>query len=64
MATQRALNYLVRENITVRLTSCLTDLDLAERVNLLLMKHKQFKLPRQTGGQPYSDSFPFPLQSK
>ena len=38
---QRTLAYFVRGSITVWLTSCLTGLDLAKQVNLLLIKHKQ-----------------------
>ena len=47
-------------SITVWLTSCLTGLDMAEQVNLLLIKHEQSSWIQtsQTGGQPYSDTSP------
>ena len=47
--------------ITERLTSCLTGLDFAEQVNLLLIKHKQIILIQtsQTGGQPFSETSPY-----
>ena len=53
--THRALIYFVRGSMTVWLTSCLIGLDLAERVNLLLIKHKQISWIQtsQTGSQPY-----------
>ena len=53
--THRALIYFVRGSMTVWLTSCLIGLDLAERVNLLLIKHKQSSWIQtsQTGSQPY-----------
>ena len=38
---QKTLTYFIRGSITVWLTSYLTGLDLAEQVNLLLIKHKQ-----------------------
>ena len=38
---QRALTYFVRGSIAVRLTSCLTGLDLTKLVNLYLVQHKQ-----------------------
>ena len=58
---QRTLNYFVRGNITVRLTSRLTGLDLAVLLN---WKYKQNCLFGQiltglTGGQPYSDISPY-----
>ena len=60
---QRTLTYFIRGSITVRLTSCLTGLDLAEQVNLLLIKHKQSSWIQtsQTGGQLYSDTSPHRL---
>ena len=47
--------------ITVRLTSCLTGLDLAEQVNLLLIKSKQSSWIQtsQKGGQLYIDTSPY-----
>ena len=49
---QRTLTYFVRGSITVSLTSCLPGLDLADQVNLLLIKHKQSNRIKtsQTGG--------------
>ena len=46
--------------ITVRRTHCLTGMDLAEHVNMLLIKNEQSSLIQtsQTGGQPYSDTSP------
>ena len=57
----RALTYFVRGSISVQLTSYLTGLDLAKKVNLLFIKHKQSSWIQtgQTGGQPYSDTSPF-----
>ena len=51
------LTYFVRGSITVRLTSCLTGSDLAKRVNVLWIKHKQSSwiLTSQTGGQLYNE---------
>ena len=58
---QRTLTYFLRGSITVWLTKCLTGLDLAKQVNLLLIKHKQnsWNQTCQTWGQWY-----FPLQSE
>ena len=52
-------------SFTVWLTSCLTRLDLAEQVNLLLIKHKESSWIQtgQTGGQTYSDTSLAPLVS-
>ena len=54
-SSQSTLTYLLGE---VRLTSCLTGLDLAEQVNLLFVKYKQstWIQTSQTGGQLYSDT--------
>ena len=38
---QRTLTYFIRGSLNVRLTSCLTDLDSAEKVHLFLIKHKE-----------------------
>ena len=48
--------HFVRGSITIRLTSCLTGLDLAKQVNLLtvLIKQNGWILTSHTGGQPYS----------
>ena len=50
-----------RGSITVWLTSCLTDLDLAKHVNLLLIKQKQSSWIQtsQTEGQLYNDASPY-----
>ena len=63
---KRTFTYFVRGRITVRLTSCLTGLDLAEQLNMLLMKYKQgsWIQIRQTGGQPYSDTSPYEIMIK
>ena len=58
---QRTLTYFVRGSITVQLISCLTGLDLAEQVNLLLIQHKLiiWIQTSQAGGQLYCDTFPY-----
>ena len=58
---QRILTYFVRGSITIRLTSCLTDLNSTKLVNLYRIQHKQSNriLTSQTGGQPYSDTSPY-----
>ena len=38
---QRTYTYIVRGSIIVQMTSCLTGVDMAEQVKLLLIKHKQ-----------------------
>ena len=48
---------LLRGSNTVWLTSCLTCLDLAKRVNLPLIQHKQIMCIK-TGGQSYNDISP------
>ena len=55
---EHSLTYFVSWSITVWLTSCLTGLDLAKRVNVLWIKRKQSSwiLTSKTGGQPYTDS--------
>ena len=56
---QRTFAYFKRGSITVHLISCSTGLDLAEQVNLFLIKQKQSSWIQtsQTRGQPYSDTF-------
>ena len=51
---------LKRESITVRLTPCLTSLDLTKLSNLYLIQQKQsiWILTSQTGGLLYSDTSP------
>ena len=58
---QRTLTYFIRGTITVWLTTCLTGLDLAKQVNMLLIKHKQSNWIKtsQIGGLMYSDTSPY-----
>ena len=59
MFIQRTLTYFLRGSITVlRLNFCLTGFDLAKRVNVLWIKHKQSSwiLTSLTTGQLYSDT--------
>ena len=64
LPVQRILTNSVRESITVRLTSCLTRLDLTKQVNLLLIQHKKSSWIQayKTGGHQKQSYFP--LQSK
>ena len=59
--TQRKVTYFIRRRITVWLTTCLTGLDLAKQVNMLLIKHKQSNWIKtsQIGGLMYSDTSPY-----
>ena len=41
MNRHRTLTYFERGSVTLRLTSCLTGMDLAKQENLLLIKHQQ-----------------------
>ena len=61
LSEQRTLTDFIRGSITVRLTSCLTGLDLARRVNMLWIKHKlsSWILTSITGGQLYRDTSPY-----
>ena len=58
---QRTLIYFVRGSITVQLTSCLTGLDLAKQVNLLIVwiQQSSWIQTNQTGSQPYTDTSPY-----
>ena len=60
---QRTLTCFVMGSVNVRLTSCLTGLDSATQVNMLLIVHKQSRRvqSKQTGGQMYSDASPCSL---
>ena len=55
---------LCKGSITVQLTPCLTGFELAKQVNLfLILTFFSMKLnPKQTGGQPYSDTSSYKLK--